>query len=323
MSNNEKIIKIFTYLKIIRDMNNEVRSSNAFKTIIENIEKTNREILSGSDAQTFISGVGKKSKYYIDSILKNKNKNITGVNEIDRLSDDERNKIFIIYEMIKIPGVGLKTALKYYEEGYDIDELKEYLNSGHGTTRQRIGVKYVDELKRRIPRNKIDIFNDTFRNLIRIYNNRNNTELKYHILGSYCRGAETSGDLDIILYSFYEDDVNESFLEFLKTNRILKETLSSGYDSYQGIAYIDEDFQSVRIDIKLIHNMDEYYYALLYFTGPAKFNERMRDRAERMEYKLGNNEMIDLRTNKRVIVDSEEEIFDILDMEYLDPENRN
>ena len=69
--------------------------------------------------------------------------------------------------------------------------------------------------------------------------------------------------------------------------------------------------------------MDEYYYALLYFTGPAKFNERMRDRAERMEYKLGNNEMIDLRTNKRVIVDSEEEIFDILDMEYLDPENRN
>lgn len=322
--NNRIIIDILSLLRLLRELNNEEYSARALRNAIEGIEKLNVEITSGIQAQNLVPRMGKKCKKYIDGILENIDEDRTGIDELDELSEEDQLFLYSISEMVKIPGIGMKKALKYLDQGYNIFTLREFLANGGGTTRQRIGIKYASEFERRIPREKIDYFNIIFKSKIKKYNTINETKIKYVISGSYSRGSENSGDLDIILYSKREGEVCEHFSELINfLNGILIDTLSQGLDSYQGVAYIDEDFPSVRIDIKTTANMNEYYYALLYFTGPGKFNEKMRNKARIMGYKLGNNEMIRLSDGKKIIVHSEKEIFDILKMNFLQPSERN
>ncbi len=50
-------------------------------------------------------------------------------------------------------GIGPATALKLYEKGYrTLDDLK---NEDSLTNSQRIGLKYFDDIKQRVPRHEV------------------------------------------------------------------------------------------------------------------------------------------------------------------------
>ena len=79
-----------------------------------------------------------------------------------------------------------------------------------------------------------------------------------------------------------------------------------------------------RIDIRFMP-YESYYCALLYFTGSGNFNRKMRNVAIQMNYKL--NEYGLYKINKggkyeRLLVESEKDVFDYLNMEYLPPQLR-
>jgi DNA polymerase (family 10) len=324
-SNNQKLIRMFTYLKTLRDIENNKHSSNALKNVIESLEVCSTEIVSGEQAKSIL-GVGSKSASYINTILKNTDSNKFGIYELDNLQYEDKQKLIVITEMIKFPGIGISTAIKYYDQGINtIPLLRIFLKSGKGTKRQQIGSIYSEEFKKRIPKDKITFFGLNFQKKLKEFNDHYNTKLNFNILGSYNRNSLTSGDIDILLWSNIESEVriySGNFFEYLRINGILKETLSLGSDSYQGVAYIDEEFHSVRIDIKLLNHNNEYFYSVLYFTGPATFNEMMRQKAKELGFKLGNNEMIILSTQERIYVNNEKEIFDILRIPYFIPEDR-
>ena len=93
----------------------------------------------------------------------------------------------------------------------------------------------------------------------------------------------------------------------------------------------------MRIDIRLIPK-ESYPFALLYFTGSKKTNTMMRNQAIKLGFKL--NEYSLVKTNVpiysdnsldkskmkkedvQVYLDSEEMLFECVNLNYIKPENR-
>ncbi len=73
-----------------------------------------------------------------------------------------------------------------------------------------------------------------------------------------------------------------------------------------------------RVDF-LFTNENSYYYALLYFTGSQKLNIIMRKRAIELGYSLNEHGMKGV--DKKI--KSERDIFEILEMKYLEPIDRD
>ena len=92
----------------------------------------------------------------------------------------------------------------------------------------------------------------------------------------------------------------------------------------------DMEYPFRRIDMKYI-DYSQYFAGLLYFTGSDDLNRHMRIKANEKELILnetGVYEMLDAddhsKKGKRVIVPtSEQDIFECLGMEYIEPEDRS
>ena len=55
----------------------------------------------------------------------------------------------------EIWGIGPATALKLYEKGHrTLDDLR---NDGSLTQSQRLGLQYIDDIQKKIPREKVDM----------------------------------------------------------------------------------------------------------------------------------------------------------------------
>lgn len=318
---NERIVLVFSYLVLLREMQEKEHSVKALQKVIQNVKAAPFEIFSGEQAIQQLKA-GKTSAQYIDAIVNNTDASKSGIKEIDSMPPNEMNKLKVIMQMTKFEGVGVKTAERYYNAGYTtIEAFKEELERD-GTDRQKVGIQYTDEFKKRIPRQKVDFFIQKFDYFLNIYNEHNGSILRYDVCGSYRRGKDTCGDMDIILWSLVPRQTKMAFsnlCEYLKTSGLLRETLSLGEDTYQGVACIDEEFPAVRLDIKCLDNMTEYYFATLYFTGSAELNEQMREKAKSMGLKLSNTEMKILHNNDAIHVRNEKDIFDLLGFEYKEP----
>jgi DNA polymerase beta len=326
---NERVLEFLNYLKTLRSFEGSTHSVNAIDRAISKIEKLDFNLICGQQGRDLFPGiVGEKISYYIDQILKNTG-SVSGIKDLDNIPIQTKEKIKTVTDLIKVQGIGIVKALEYFDMGIrSIEDLNKY-NIEHNnetlTTRQTIGIRYHDEFNRRIPREKITIFADNFYIEVRRFNNEHKTNIQFNVMGSFIRGALTSGDIDILLYSETPNEIlrySILFVNKLESLHLLKDRLSSGIDSYQGVGYIDNDFQSVRVDIKFVNSQEEFPYSFLYFVGSRKFNEYIRSVAHNMGYKLGNNEMLD-RNNQRIIVRDESEIFRILGIEYKNPEQRN
>ena len=97
-----------------------------------------------------------------------------------------------------------------------------------------------------------------------------------------------------------------------------------------GYCKLSPNYPARRIDIRFV-SYNSYYPAILYFTGSGNFNQIMRRDALRQDYTLNEYGLYkiagyDGRTiikGNKMIVNSEEEIFDILNLSYVKPYDRN
>lgn len=108
--------------------------------------------------------------------------------------------------------------------------------------------------------------------------------LKIEPCGSYRRGRETCGDIDVLITKTDGSSVKgiiQKVVEKLEEEGFLKERLGSlryshnGSEGYMGVCQVEEDKLCRRIDIKA-YPYDQYGFALLYFTGSGNFNRSMR-----------------------------------------------
>ncbi len=287
--------------------------------IIEKYPKNNIDL----DELANMKGIGEGTINRIKEIQK------TGKLSEIKLTEIDENFLRIMEELEETYGIGKKTAYEMFKKHdiKSIDELKEKVQSGEIEVNDVIkkGLKYVGLINNKIPHDIITVIQNKLLDILF----KIDVRLFGVVCGSYRRENIYSGDIDlIIVHHDYKkkEEVNkyleyfEKFLQELKKEKILIESLTGEKveTKFMGIFKWDEIIG--RIDIRFIP-MESYYYATLYFTGGKNLNTNMRLIAISRNYKLNEYGLYD-ENNKRFEVNSEKEIFELLDMHYIQPKLR-
>ena len=222
-----------------------------------------------------------------------------------------------------IYGIGPKKAQELVKNGIKtIDDLREQQDNLLND-KQKIGLKYYDDIQKRIPRDEIDEYNQVFNNEFKKISNKDS---EFEIVGSYRRGAKTSGDIDVIITA---DDSNvfKNFIDNLKEKGIIVELLSYGKTKSLVIAKLPGKEINRRVDF-MYTTKEEYPFAILYFTGSKSFNTVMRSYALKLGLSLNEHGMYikekgktkEDKVSKKF--NNEKDIFDSLYLKYKKPEER-
>lgn len=286
----------------------------ALSGAIQKIKKLPFEIVHPKEQLSQVKGFGKGIITRIENILEN--------GSLSQIQPDET--IAIMEQLCSITGVGPTRAKKWLKSGIKtINDVKEAIKAGKikSTHHIDIGLRYYDDFLVRIPRKEIQAMEKILRRTLHYMN----PKCILTICGSYRRGCKDSGDIDMIIThpDISENIQKEKFLStFVKAlkaiNFIIDDLTKLGEKKYMGVCKIGKI--SRRIDIRCF-NYPEYYAAMLYFTGSKNFNLQMRNKAIEKGYSL--NEYGLKKDKKLIMLQSEQECFDLLDMEYSDPEERN
>lgn len=233
--------------------------------------------------------------------------------------DDTKALLFIS----SIPGFGPASAKKLIKQ--NIKTLEDIREKYHNqtlklTTQQKFGALYYEDLQIKIPRNEIVIFEKQLKKIVKNIDKNLQTD----IVGSYRRKKKKSGDIDILLSHrniMSKGEIRDNYIEMivneLKENFQYIGTLSHGKTKFMGLFIIDKLVR--HIDILFIP-MENFATTILYFTGSKEFNVKMRVHAKKLGYKL--NEFGLYNGTKKIIVQTEREVFDFLNFPYKKPENR-
>ncbi len=315
---NEEFIDILSELTDIMTSKGEPFRAKAYRDAMEEIIKYQDDINNANQLEG-LRGIGK-------TILTKLNEYIeTGTLQI--LEKERNNPINVL---TKIYGIGPKKAKQLIELGIEnVVDLKNKQNENEIekllTDNIKLGIKYFNDIEKRIPREEIEKYKSTLDELFNENSSLINT--KYEIVGSYRRGNKTSGDIDIIITNTNDDkEIFKTFIDILIEKNIIIEVLSHGKIKSLTICKLPNEIPR-RVDF-LYSPPDEYYFALLYFTGSKVFNTLQRQKALDLGYTLNEHGLH--KINKGVKEDkvdqkftSEKSIFDFLEMEYCPPEKRN
>ena len=225
----------------------------------------------------------------------------------------EQNAAFKAHELfLKVYGVGPAKAKELVDAGMrtlsDLEKAK--LNA-----KQLIGVRYYHDLLERIPRAEVA---EHERIIAKAFAKADVVQ----VVGSYRRGAHTSGDVDVLIKGLSQAELKAA-LKTLRDSGYVHETLAEGPKKFMGIARTNATSVARRIDI-LLTPEDEFAYALLYFTGSDKFNVAMRRHALTLNWSLNEHGLSAMKDNKAAppTLLTEAAIFEFLGMEYRAPEER-
>ena len=160
------------------------------------------------------------------------------------------------------------------------------------------------------------------------------------ICGSFRRGKSSSGDIDMLVchpdYTSETKDKNKDvrlklIVEHLKKMDYVTDIFSQGELKFMGVCKLTSEEGSSkqlyrRLDIRLIP-ADQFYCGILYFTGSDEFNRQMRQHALEKGFTLNEYNIRLVGTTgaagEALPVNSERDVFDIIDMEYRPPNERD
>lgn len=133
-------------------------------------------------------------------------------------------------------------------------------------------LKYYNDLQLRIPRSEILQHEAHIKKLLR------NKKFKIDIVGSFRRGAEICGDLDVLFTTeneyFPATNYISIFTEAIMAENYLLDTLKYGKSTMNGIIKLG-DHPARRIDV-FFSPPELYAFALLAKTGDTSFNKSIR-----------------------------------------------
>jgi DNA polymerase/3'-5' exonuclease PolX len=216
-------------------------------------------------------------------------------------------KFLFKQELLEIYGIGPKNAKNIIDAGIcSLSDLRK--NTKLLNNKQKIGLKYFDDLKKLIPL-------EEYERHVEIIRKAMPSKITFDFVGSYRRGSKTMGDIDLIIMENSKFNLSDYIK---KLDKYIIETLALGNNKFMGIVKIGNN-PARRFDI-LIAPVDEYYYSLLYFTGSKLFNIGLRHYVK-TKFNLSLSEHGFL--NKKIPVKSEEDIFKYLKLNYVKPINRN
>jgi DNA polymerase/3'-5' exonuclease PolX len=130
-----------------------------------------------------------------------------------------------------------------------------------------------------------------------------------------------------ILLAKEREDIENSntlkkFISTLKKKYIITDDITSESVLSKYMGFCKYNNKTYRIDIRLVP-LESYYTALIYFTGSYQLNTMMRLKAKKLGYKLNEYGLYKTKSDIPIMLNSEKDLFDILKIEYLEPQQRN
>ena len=319
-------------LKLSKSMTLKFKLASYRKTF--DLVKSLKFEITNTDQIKDIKGVGKTTIEKINEILE------TGsLKQIESLNETMLTKSKELAELQKITGIGPSKAQKLYDLNITLNRLIE-LNFNSLTDddvpiiemlthHQLLGVKYFHDLEERITYAEIQGTEKYINKLLKAFD----PKLHMIICGSYRRKKETSGDIDILLY---HDDVNDEtdanqsnylteFLELLIYKKFITDHLTAITNPTKYMGFGKYKKFNRRIDIRLVPTKS-LGSAMLYFTGSGEFNKSMRTYALKQGYTINEYGIYKLKADgtkgSRIKTNTEHDIFKLLKLDYVEPENR-
>ncbi len=302
-----------------KNVTGNIFKHNAYRIAASTLATHPVRIRSGKEA-TKLNGIGRKIADKLDEFIE------TGdLQKLKKIRADDSNTAII--ELTRVSGIGRAKAKLLVEKGIkSIEDLRK--NTGELNHHQLVGLKYLEDFEAKIPRDEIEKIESVIRREV----GKLDGQFEITICGSYRRGKAESGDIDTLIShpSYTSADKKagnkllESVVNTLKSCELIVETISMGDVKFMGACKVNE--RTRRLDIRLTP-YDQYYCAVLYFTGSDLFNKEMRAHALNNGYTL--NEYCLRRMGSTgvpgepVPLTCEEDIFDYIDYPYKKPEERN
>lgn len=306
---NEKYIDLMEQLSSIMMKQGENFRARAYQKAQETIMSYPADILSPADLN---------GKPGIGQTIMDKLNEYAATGTLSILEKEKNNPVNILAE---IYGVGPKKAKELVENGISsISQLRE--NQHMLNDIQKVGLQHYEDVLKRIPRSEIDEYKTIFEN---VFKGLSSLQSYYEIVGSYRRGAQNSGDIDMIITSD-SPLVFIRFIDELIKNKLILNVLSRGPTKCLVMAKIPSSNSVRRVDF-LYTSLEEYPFSVLYFTGSKIFNTCMRHIALEKGFTMNEHglyKMVDKKKEEKVehVFHSEKDIFDFLGLEYKAPNER-
>jgi DNA polymerase IV len=278
---NAKTIEVLQEMCDWYTRNNEQFRILAYRKAIAALRQQTTKITTYEEARA-ITTIGERLAHKIEEIVR------TG--RLRRLEEAMKEPNHEVRELfLKIYGVGLKQANKWIHQGYrTLDDLRSKVKLNEG---QLVGIEHFDDLNTRIPRKEVEALGNCVKRAAHSIDAR----VELLIGGSYRRGSDSSGDIDMIitkkgttssteLVPFLSELIKRlSSQEFFTAS--LASVRSANGSKWHGCCVLPKDdfpgeqseYRPVwrRIDLLLVPET-EYGAALIYFTGNDIFNRSMR-----------------------------------------------
>lgn len=326
------IIENLTVLADDCGISNDTFKERAYRTVIKNVKAHKEPIYEMKDLKD-VKGIGAKIRAKLEQLFSDGR-----IDQVEAIKRGEvltssstlksNEKQITLIELQSVYGIGNKKAKELYETHgvRSIADLKKKSNLLND--KQKLGLKYIDDILQRIPRDELRKHEKKIFEIIKKVDK--DKVLVYHIMGSYRRKADNSGDIDLLITdpSNSGERFYSKILQEMSADGYIIETLAKGHKKFMGISKLEGYETARRLDVLNVPFI-EYPFALMYFTGNAEFNVEMRNHANELGYTLNEKQLSYINGDKKGErvegtegIKTEEDLFNFLSLEYVRPENR-
>jgi DNA polymerase (family X) len=257
----------------------------------------------------------------IGDTLAEKCKVMIAQNKLPQLEELRAQTPSVLVKMTRIPGVGAKKAMILQKE-LGIQSLEDLRQAcvdekvrglkGFGAKTEQAILAGLDIAESAALRLRIDQAEHLV-NRLRTHLKTCTAVSKLEFAGSYRRGRETVGDIDILIVSQDVDAVMDHFQQFPALTSVIArgETKMS--------IRVDDQFQ---VDLRVVPEAS-FGAALQYFTGSKEHNVAIRSRARKLGMTVNEYGVAKLDAPDQLLGGkTEEELYGLLGLAWIAPELR-
>ena len=286
---------------------------NGARIISDMTESLAKQVNEGADL-TKLEGIGKSVSEKIKELVET-----GGLKQMDELFETIPKSVL---DLLNVPKLGPKKCAALFNElGIEnLEQLKAACEaqevqalSGFGAkTEQQIldGIAIAVAANERI----LWAVADKLADRIREYMSACDAVEQLEFAGSYRRGRETVGDLDILVDSKLAEQVMDHFAEFSEITSVIVRGAT------KMSVRLEDEFQ---VDLRVVPK-DSFGAALQYFTGSKNHNVVIRGRAKQMGLKINEWGVYEVSDGDEswIAGKTERDVYETLDLPYFEPEIR-
>ena len=299
----------------------ELSGENAFRIrayrngakAIRDLSESVAELINAGTDLTTIDGIG--------TTLAEKSAVLVKTGNLPQLEKLRKEVPPTLRDIMQVPGVGAKKAMKMFQELqiFDLASLRAACETGLVASLKGFGAKtqqsilqnmqIAEKASQRLMIDQADYLVERLQGHMK----KCAAVHRLDFAGSYRRGKETVGDLDMLVIS----DDNESVMDHFASFSSIQEIIARG-DTKMSIRVTD----SFQVDLRVVAEKS-WGAALQYFTGSKEHNVHLRGLAKSKGMKINEYGVFDANDETKVLAGEDEEaIYRLVSMPWVPPEMR-